>query len=240
MSAENCDPVHDATGQRRNWVEPVAALLAGIIAWSLVTWLPPVFHVPREYDVPNLGAPAEKFAANRAAQNRADRLNSMLELAIVGSLLAGSIAVPLAGARRLTTRVAVAVPLGALSGAAGALVGSLVRDVWVQTAAQPDLIHAVRLYFAALATLGLGVGLTLGVACGGIGSMLTAGLMAGGLAGILYPVALCVLMPAAETECVIPGESTSQMLYTVLTAVLLGLVLPTAARSQKSTPAAIG
>ncbi len=45
----------------------------------------PVFTVPSEFHIPNLGAPAEKFAALAAQQKIVDRNNAMLDLAVVGA-----------------------------------------------------------------------------------------------------------------------------------------------------------
>lgn len=238
MPANVHDPTPRPGSAFRPWMGLPIALLAGAIAWGLIERLHPVFHVSSEYDVPDLGAPAEDFAAHRAARNRADRYNAMLDLAIVGGLVAGALALT-GTARRPVTRAVVAVPLGGLGGAAGGVLGSLVHAAWVQTAGQPDVIHAVGLHSAALAPLGLGVGLAAGAAGAAGGRFRTAvpaGLVGGALAGVLYPVAMSLLLPAAETEALIPAESGSRLLYVGMTAALLGLLMPAAASLRKDAP----
>lgn len=214
--------------QRRPWIALLAALLAGAIAWGVVEQIHPAFHVPKEYDIPNLGAPPEKWVAYRAAANRADGMNAMLVLAILGGLAGAALALAGATVRRPASRLAVAAPLGALGGAAGGLIGSAVYATLVQTAAQPDVIHTAGMQVAALAALGLGVGLAFGWAQKAVRTALPAGFVAGALAGIAYSIAVSLLLPATGTESLIPGDRLSRLLYIGLTAALLGLIIPMA------------
>jgi hypothetical protein len=217
-----------------------AALLAGAIAWGVVEQVHPAFDVPKEYHIANLGAPVEKWVAYRAAANRVDGMNAMLDLAILGGLVAAALALAGGTARRPASRLAIAAPLGALGGAAGGLIGSVVHVTWLLTAAQPDVIHTAGQQVAALAALGLGVGLAFGCAQRAVRTALPAGLLAGTLAGTVYPIAVSLLLPATGTESLIPGDRPSRLLYIGVTAALLGLIVPIARKPQQadSPPAA--
>lgn len=238
MTANVHDPSLRPGAVFQPWIALPVALLAGAIAWGLIEWLPPAFYVSKEYDVPNLGAPPEKFAAHRAAQNRADRFNAMIDLAIVGALLSGALALREGLARRTTRRAVFALPLGMIAGAGGGWLGSLVYEKWVQTAAQPELIHAVGIQTVVLVSLGLGVGLALAAVGSPPRRAIPAGLLAGVLAGVLYPIAISLLLPATPTESIIPGDRSSGLLYVGVIAVLLGLIVPIACRPRKIVPPA--
>lgn len=237
MSSEKIGAPAVPAGQRRRWIALVAALLAGVIAWGAVEQVHPAFHVPEKYHIANLGAPVEKWVAYRAAANRADGMNAMLVLAILGGLAAAALALAGGTARRSASRLAIAAPLGALGGAAGGLIGTVVHVMWLQTAAQPDVIHTAGQQLAALAALGLGVGLAFGCAQRAVRTALPAGLLAGALAGIAYPIAVSLLLPATGTESLIPGDRLSRLLYIGLTAALLGLIVPMARKPQQADSA---
>src|SRR4051794_34634072 len=64
------------------------ALLAGLLTFGLIQSFHPVFRVPKEFDVPIIGMPSERFAAHRREQDRVDRWHAMLYNGALGLLIA--------------------------------------------------------------------------------------------------------------------------------------------------------
>lgn len=215
------------------WASLAVALVAGAIAWGLLQAGDPVFKVPPEYHVPNIGAPAEKLAALQAAVNRTNLKNAMLYLATFGALEA----LALAALPYRVTGAAIALPIGLALGALAGWIGTLIRAAWVPPDGQADVTQTVLVQGLTLAAFGMGVGLAYGAAGRSLRVLLPAlvgGLAAGGLAGVLYPIGLSVAMPAVNTEPLVPLEPISRLIWFGLVAGLLGVLIPLTAQRGRS------
>jgi hypothetical protein len=203
----------------------VLAAVGGALAWGVIEGTSPVFTVPREYDIPDLGAPNEMFDALHAVQVRVNRNNAVLELTWLSVLVAGMIAVGEAVARRGLKPLLVAVPVAAAGGGVAGFVGSL---AWETLGAGPpgELTETVQVQVVLLGMLGVGVGLAVGLSSGSLPRVVAsavAGLGAGILAGVVYPVAISLLLPTASTDSLVPKGAVHRLLWIEITAATLGL-----------------
>lgn len=199
------------------------ALVGGAMTWCVLEYTPPVFTVPQEYEVPNLGAPPEKLEALRVVQGQVNRANAVLNLGWFGALLAGMLGLGEAIARRSLAPLLVAIPVGAAGGFAAGLAGGLVYK-----GPLGDLAENVKLQVVMLGLLGLGVGLALGIPrrhFRKIAAAAIAGALGGVLAAVLYPVAASLLLPAAGTDLLIPAGVANRLLWLGISSGVLGLVV---------------
>jgi len=210
------------------WVSFVLALVAGGVSWGVAQGTYPMFRVPAEFDVA-MGDPPEDFAANQRAQNRVARDHAIVYAGLLGALVALALAASEGVARRSFVWPLVGAPIGAAGGVVGGLAGSLVHDDVMAAVAQPELSHVVQFQLALFVPLGIGVGFACSLLARSWKSRAMAvagGLVAGALAGILYPVAAGVFLPAASTDSLIPVESGNRLLWMLLAAGLFGLIVP--------------
>ncbi len=208
------------------------AVLAVLIGWALLEAFHPVFAVSPEFISDNPSA--EQSLALAEAEVQVSLYNSVLVLACAGALLAGLLAVGEGLARRSMTMMIAGFIGCALAGAAlGGLAGWVGHSVY-QSAKLPgqatiDLAGTMVVQMTMLAALGAGVGLTLGSLAGEAGSLCTriiAGALAGVLAGLVGPFATANLLPAAQTEQVVPRGDFAALLWLGTTGLLLGLIVP--------------
>jgi hypothetical protein len=210
------------------------ALFGGAIAWAVIEGTSPVFRVPREYHIRNLGAPTEKFDALRAVEVNVNRHNAMLELTWLGALVAGTLALREAIGRRALWPVLLAVPVAAAVGCAAGFAGSLTYEA-LGVGPLAELTATLKVQAVVLGLLGLGIGLALGLSSGSLGGFVVAGIagMAGGiLASVLYPVAVSFLLPGASTDSLVPAGAANRLLWIAIAAGLAGLTVTASARRR--------
>ena len=226
-------------------VNPLLALVAGLATWGFIEAVHPVFHVPKEFEVANIGAPAEKFEANRLARNRVDRQHAALYMGTLGVLLALALTTVQCVRRRSPLLVLLGLPLGALFGAAGGYAGNILLEYVTTTVGQAELMHTVGMQSTLFAILGFGVGLAYGIAEPPTSKQQTsrqaisravAGLVAGALAGVVFSVAISILMPDASTDFLMPTDATSRGLWLGVSSLLIGLTVP-AVKGRAAVPA---
>src|SRR5436190_4260375 len=224
----------------RPWEGLILGLAAAAVVCGMIQAVHPVFRVPKEFDVPSIGLPTEKFLAHRREQDRVDSKHAALYVGGLGFLLAAALAVREAAARRSWLPPIVAPPLGAAGGALGGMLGSQVLQYVRVNIGQADLMHMVGAQLAVAVPLGLGVGLGLGLAtrtAGGIVKTALAGVAAGTLAAVVVPVAVSLLLPAANTDALLPEEASTRLLWLGLLSGLIGLVIPIAGRRRTAANA---
>ena len=225
-AASQHPPGIEANPRGRKRALAVALLLAlagGAMTWCVLEYTPPVFTVPKEYEVPGLGAPPEKLEALRIVQGQVDRGNAVLNLGWFGALLAGMLGLGEAIARRSLAPLLVAIPVGAAGGFAAGLAGGLVYG-----GPLGDLAENVKVQVVMLGLLGLGVGLALGIPrrhFRKIAAAAIAGALGGVLAAVLYPVAASLLLPTAGTDLLIPAGTGNRVLWLGISSGVLGLVV---------------
>ena len=211
------------------------ALLAGAISWGVVQRVHPVFHVPKEFEAPNIGMSAEVNLNNRLARERVERQHAMLYVGLLGLLVGGALGLGEGAARRSILPPLVTAPLGALGGVIGGLAGCLVHLQTLAHVGQPQLADTLKEQIFVLTPLGLAIGLGLGLTLrsltDGIKAAL-AGLAAGLVAGFAYPVAVSVLLPRSSTDMLLPFDLAGRVLWFGLASGLLGLLIPVAGRSR--------
>ena len=219
------------------WVGLVLALVAGAIAWLLVQRYHPVFRVAKEYENFGVGAPQEKLDALRVAQDKVDLHNALLEFGVLGVLVGAVFALGEAVARR-SVRAAIvalvaAVLLGGLGGLAAGAVGNTAHRPFGKRGVPAELSDTVKVQVFTLATLGMGVGLAIGVSTLSLRTAVVsalAGLLVGVLAGFLYPVVLFSFWPTTPSDSLIPAGRADRLLWIGLFVALLGLLVPAVAR----------
>ena len=214
-------------------------LIAAVLVWACLQRMHPVFRVPKEYDVPSIGMPPERFAAFRRQRDFVDRKHAMLYLGALGLLVAAALAIREVTKTGSWLALLLAPPLGAAGGAAGGVFGCLVYEYVRAHVGQAELLHNVIAQLVVAVPLGLGIGLGLGLGTrtlGGTGKAALAGVMAGLLASALFPVTISVFFPAAGSDSLLPEESTSRLLWLAMLGGTIGLVIPTAERKRTVAP----
>lgn len=213
----------------------VLSLVAGGIAWALIGNFDSTFKVPKEFEVPNIGSPEAMFVAHNAAKRIVDRKNAALCMGMFAALTAVMLGLGEAVARRSIKPVVIAPPLGAAVGAAAGLAGSIAHEYTVAAVGRADIVHTVGEQALMLGLYGFAIGLAMGVLTGSLRAMAAVslgGAMAGALAGALYPVAISILMPAVNTESLLPITQLSRLLWIGLAAGLVGLLIPMSGRPR--------
>jgi hypothetical protein len=215
-----------------SWLALLLSLVMGAVAWGVIQTFDPVFEVPKEFHIVAMGAPQEKVDALLAAKARTDCKNAAIYLGLLGGLLALGLA--LASGRALGAPIAL--PVGFLLGALDGWIGSLVHERWSLALGQDELMRTVGVQATVLGGLGLAVGLAFAAAQCRLRWLLMAGLggiVAGVVTGTIYPVGMSIVMPAVNSEPLIPQEATCRLIWIELMACLLGLVVPLAVRGRK-------
>src|SRR5437016_5674439 len=83
---------------------------------------------------------------------------------------------------------------------------------------------------------GLGVGLGVGLAtrtASGAAKYAVGGLIGGALAAVAYPLAVALVMPATNTDALLPEEAAARLLWLAMLAGMIGLVVPAADRGRR-------
>jgi len=225
----------------RPWEGLVLALAAGAIVCGLIQAVHPVFRVDKKFDVPSIGLPPEMFAAHRQQQDYVDQKHAALYVGGLGLLLAAGLAFREAFARGTWLAPVVAPLLGAAGGAVGGMLGSQVLQYVRNHVGQAEVMHVVGAQLAVALPLGLSVGLGLGLATRSVSGFLKttlAGVAAGILAAVIYPVVVSLVLPAANTEALLPEEAGARLLWLGLLSAVIGLVIPFAGRQRsRQSPA---
>src|SRR5689334_8941082 len=213
----------------RPWEGLLLGLAAGVVAWGVIQMSHPVFSVGKEFDVPRIGMPPEKFAAHRREQDRVDQWHAALYLGNLGLLLGVAIGARAAVARRFWLPPIVAGSFGAIGGMVGGMVGCMVLQHVRRTIGEAALLHTMEAQLACGMPIGLGVGLGLGLATKTASNAVRyalAGLAGGALAAVVYPVVVSLLMPAVGTEALLPEGAATRLLWITVLAGTIGLVIP--------------
>ncbi|MGE3780882.1 MAG: hypothetical protein AB7F89_27085, partial [Pirellulaceae bacterium] len=214
----------------------------GAAGCGLVGRIAPVFTVPPEFHLPDMGPPPEKVAAWQAVQSRVDRWNAMIELACLGGCIAGAVALGESIRRRSVAPLGIALPLGAVAGCVAGVAGSLAVESF-DFRSVASVTETVKVQAVMLSILGFGIGAAWGLTTGRprlawMSGM--AGLAAGFLVGLLYPVVASFVLPSANTAALIPGGLWNRLLWIELAAAAYGALvvatLTSAPRSERPSP----
>jgi hypothetical protein len=204
--------------RRRPRLRPSKGLLFALIGAGL-TWIClqatfPIFSMPEELAIlGGMGMTAEQTEAQNAARDKAARQNAMFYLALLGAL--GGITVFI---------------LGGLFGAASAFLGDTAYASARSEVEPLSLVGTVLVQIVTLTTLGLGIGIGLSAFRGSFlmaaKNRVPAGILAGICAGMLYPMAVGIVLPYAQTESTLPMGPFSQLMWMMSAACLLGIIIP--------------
>jgi hypothetical protein len=218
----------------RSWEGLLIGLAAGLIIWGAVQVAHPVFRVSKKFDVPSIGMPTEMFLRHRWEQDRVDRWNAALYLGGLGLLVSLAIGAPEGVARRSIWPL-VSAPLGALGGAAGGMLGCMVLQQVRANIGQADLMHTIEAQLAVGVPLGLAVGLSAGLmtwTVRGTGKYALGGLVGGVVAAVAYVLTIALLMPAANTDALLPEEAAARLMWLAVVGGMIGVMLPIAGRRR--------
>jgi hypothetical protein len=218
------------------WTGLILALIAGAAVWGVIQGVHPVFTVPEEFHSA-MGAGEAAFARTQRAQDRVDQQHAMLYGGSLGLLIGLALGLREATLRRSWLPPVFAAPLGGLGGTLGGFLGCLVYEYVRRDVGQAELVHTIAGQLLLGVSLGLGVGLGLGLSTRtAIGTIYAAlgGLAAAILAGVLYPVAVSILLPAASTDALVPVERETQLFWLAVTSGSIGLCIPIAGRRRNS------
>ncbi len=223
----------------------VWALLGGVALWAVVQASYPWFMVPPELAAVSPLSHPELLPEAEAARKKALTQNSIAVVALLGALVGGALAVG-DGVKRRSPAAALAA--GAASAVVGAALGSLAGFVGDRLFGDPGLVagstpldRTVQSMAAALAILGGGVGLGAGASCGRrvrtAVVCVVGGVATGAFAGMVYPLAASVLLPAMQTELLVPEEPINRLLWIGVISFLLGLGVPGLGRKRPPSQA---
>ncbi|MBI3467449.1 MAG: hypothetical protein HY000_30945 [Planctomycetes bacterium] len=206
----------------------VLALIGGGLSWGLIQRFDPVFLVPEEFHIQELGASEERHMRLSAEQSKVDRVNATIDLALLGALLAGSLGLAETISRRSVVPVLMALPVGAIFGGLSGLCGFAAFQLCNTGGLLAAVESAAKVQAAMLAVLGAGVGLAVGLSTFSLRTAATttvAGAVGGGFAGLVYPVVASFVFPVVGTERLIPRGGDNRLLWIELAAALLALMV---------------
>jgi hypothetical protein len=220
----------------------VLALAAAALGWGFIQAKHPHYEVGEEFHIVAMGGPESQVRKLMAEQARVDRRNATINLAVVGGLLAAALALATPGCCAGWLRMIVALPWGALVGAATGLAGIQIylRLVPPEIQAQPTVTDAVKVQAILFALLGAGIGLMIGTFLRSVKGFIVgvaATALAGLLGGIAYPILATVLMPSHSSEGLMPSSSAMRLLWLGVPCAFMGFLVPLIT-SQESPPAA--
>jgi hypothetical protein len=225
--------------RRRPRLRPSKGLLFALIGAGL-TWIClqatfPIFSMPEELAIlGGMGMTAEQTEAQNAARDKAARQNAMFYLALLGALVGSGLS--LAEVTKYPSPKAAALGgitvfiLGGLFGAASAFLGDTAYASARSEVEPLSLVGTVLVQIVTLTTLGMGIGIGLSAFRGSFlmaaKNRVPAGILAGICAGMLYPMAVGIVLPYAQTESTLPMGPFSQLMWMMSAACLLGIIIP--------------
>jgi hypothetical protein len=212
----------------------ILALIAGAIVWGGIQFAHPLFRVSNEFDIPNIGAPPEMHVAFRREKNKLDRWHAAIYLGGLGMLIGAALGLREGHRRRSWLPPLFTIPLGAIDGAIGGILGCLVYERLGPNVG--ELGPTITAQLLAAIPLGLGIGLGLGLATKSIAAAMKtalAGVTAGALAGVVYSIAVSLLFPEASTDALLPAEASTRLFWLGILSGLIGLVIPLVAQRSR-------
>ncbi len=220
----------------------VAALLGSVAAWGVWQALDPVFTMPEELvDLPT-PVPPDKAAEQDLATATINRHHATLAMAILGALVGGFLATAEAYSRRALQAACWKGPataaLAALLGAGAGLAGSMVLESPDLLGGWSPLAKTIVVQAVTLGTLGLGIGIATAIPQRTLRLILNSalgGILGGMLAALIYPACVAYLLPVAQTERVMPKETTSRLIWMTMAAGLIGMTLTGVGKRKKKT-----
>ena len=199
--------------------------------------------IPEDVQKISTYASAKENARLQQALDKASQRITLVMLGSMGGLL--GLALGAAGGLRYRSlkRAVMGAVAGACMGALGAVLGGLLANLsgaLVKSAGETDSLLATSVtQMTVLGLLGAGIGIGMGAAVASkpsLGESTLFGFLAGVLAGLLFPITTAVAFPMAVTDDLVPLDPIAQLVWVLLTALLLGLLLPMAgSKRQKST-----
>lgn len=232
------------TGSSAGWIPYlVLGLVGGLVGGLLLDRthkLFPVIEPPEVANTQGIYTP-EQRALVVAAQLRADRKNIPLAIALLGACVAGGLGLAhglsRGGAGGAVTGLVAGLVLGGVLGAAGGFISIFAREQlrnWntLGETGAPDPIksqlHTMALHLPSWIGIALAVGLTAAVVTRDSGRVVrTTGqaLVAVVLASVLFPTLSSIVFQLDDLSAVIPGGMGSRLLWSALSAALMGLVI---------------
>ncbi|MCA9132705.1 MAG: hypothetical protein KDA45_06110 [Planctomycetales bacterium] len=194
----------------------ILAVVAALLTCGLLQAKHPFFTVSDDYSI-GMGASTEARLALKGQQERADRLNAAVTLAVGGALLAGTLAIfAPSNCCSWPLRLLVALPWGAVWGAATGVVGVMAFATLMPTESLPSPAHIGLAQGVAFAMLGGGLGLLYGGFSRNLKTTATAagiGAVAGALGAIAFPILAGLVMPSQSTVELVPAAALLRPLW---------------------------
>lgn len=242
-------PVETVQRSHRSWLGfVVVGLLSGVAGGILINQSHEAFAVkqPKELAGKQGIFTPEEMALARAAQLVADYKNTPLAMGLLGLAVGASFGLagglmqrsPRSAGAGLVVGALSGGVLGALGGAAAVFVREQLRG-WntLSESGEPNSLlvqlHTMAIHLPTWIFIGVAVGLACGAARCGAPAVRTAGLaiFAVVLASVVYPTVASLVFQMDDPGSVVPGGSTNRLLWTTLSAGLIGLI---AGRPDKS------
>lgn len=221
----------------------IAAAAAGIISGFILksTADHAVIKLTKELESARGTFSPEQRVQVRAIELAADYRNVLLSMSIVGALTAAAVGLAagkiLGNRRGVLAGAVVGVVAGGLLGAGGGALALVVRESlrgWdlIGEAGRPDIVksqlHAMAIH--APTWIGIALGVAVAVAAASKNRRQSflqsagAGIVGWIIAGLLFPIVASVLFPESDPDLVIPSGNMSRLLWTTLSATLIGMM----------------
>ena len=209
-----------------------ATLLAAVVTLGVVAALFPWSQLPEHLEEVNAFSPMEEQQELQDAYVRITRTDGIAMLAIFSAIAAMALTVIEGLAIRRSGKGVGLGVLGLFIGAAtavvGGLVGAVVLDALWQNAALSPMAVTVITQMVMFGILGIGIGFSPALLHGRVAVIITAaagGLLGGGLAGLLVPILTSFVLPAVNTEVLIPADNQARVCMVLVLAVMIGLTV---------------
>lgn len=247
--------VHRTTATLLLIVAGLAAGYSAAVAIERVHGQDNYYQFPEEVSAkfPPMGQPIpEEILQLKDHTNRMlDYKNTAISLAMFGAVVTGLFGLAIGIARRRILPpilgLLMGVGLGALFGAAAGGAEVFVGQK-LQATAVDEMLSVMLKHASAWMTIAVGIGLTVGLTCGGFrhcGRSIGAAMLGGAIAAMIYAPASAILFATEKSEQFVPTGMWARTVWMsssgVLMALLLAWVIPrsaTPASAQKERPSA--
>ena len=173
------------------------AVVAALATWGALKAKHPFFTIPGKYNI-GMGASNEARYALLSQQARVEQLTATVTLAMGGFLLSGVLALVANGCCSFPIRLLIALPWGAVVGAASGFIGSMAYSAIIPLDSFPNITNTGLTHAVVFAMFGAGLGMLYGGFSYNKQQAITAtviGASAGGLGGLLFPFVTGLAMP---------------------------------------------
>ena len=206
----------------------LSAIFGGLIAVGVIGAMLPIAELPDRLKEVSTYEPASLHRELDAALAANLRYDTIVAMSVLGALAAMTFTLGEGwAARRIGRGIVfgiVALLIGGAMGYTAAVAGWEVRQMVLKRLPPLGVTVLSEVVVFSLIGLGMGVSAALVHLRGAVlATGIAGGLLGGGLAGLLYPIITSIVLPGADTEMLMPDETSSRLAWVIIGCGVIGL-----------------